>query len=119
MVTSGIFYGAVSASPHLYWAAVFVCLAHIGSGLQWVLSTLLLQRYAAEEFRGRVMALDFAGITLALSLSSWLFGVACDHFGPREAGGGTSALLVLLGLAWLLYFPIYRRQLFVDKALSD
>lgn len=112
VVVAGTFYALVSVSPWLKLAALWVVLAHMGSGLQWVLSTYLLQQCCADEYRGRVMAFDFAGVTLAMGLASMVFGAAVDRWGAGPAGVAGSALLGALGLLWLLIFGIWKRGWF-------
>lgn len=112
VVVAGFFYGLLAVAPILKLAALWVVLAHLGSGLQWVLSTYLLQKCCHDEFRGRVMSLDFAGVTLGMALSSLLFGLAVDRFGPHSAGLVGAMLLGGFGLLWLVVFGGWKRQWF-------
>jgi MFS family permease len=114
VVFTGLFYLLVSQALSLKAAALWVVLAHVGSGLQWVLSTTLLQQSVDDAFRGRVMAFDFAGVTLAMSVSTLLFGQAIDHFGVRPAGGAAALLMVAMGILWLTLFTVWRRPLFEE-----
>ena len=102
IVLTGVFYALVAQAPTLAWAALWVVTAHLGSGVQWVLSTTLLQQCSQDRFRGRVMALDFAGVTLSMALSTMAFGYAMDAFGARHVGMVGSLLLSGLGLLWLV-----------------
>lgn len=112
VVVAGCFYGLLAVAPVLKLAALWVIMAHLGSGLQWVLSTYLLQKYCEDEFRGRVMALDFAGVTLGMAVSSPLFGLAVDHYGAHSAGLVGAVLLASFGLIWLLVFGGWKRRWF-------
>jgi len=112
VVVAGFFYGLLAVAPALKLAALWVILAHLGSGLQWVLSTFLLQKCCDDEFRGRVMALDFAGVTAGMAVSSPLFGLAVDHYGPHAAGVVGAILLASFGLLWLMVFGGWKRRWF-------
>ena len=103
---SGLFYAAFSQAPTLAWAALFVFLAHLGGGSQWVLSSTLLQRTVADRMRGRVSSLDFAGLTLTMTLSNLACGGALRHglAGPRTVGTVAGLLLVGLGATWMAWF---------------
>lgn len=77
-------YLGVGLSPTLAVAVVFVALAHLGGGAQWTLSTLGLQMEAPDELRGRVLAGDFALVTLMLSLTSIAAGLVSESIGVRS-----------------------------------
>jgi len=85
----------------------------LGGGAQWTLSTYGLQVRCPDEMRGRVLAGDFALITLSLGLSSLLAGVVSEYIGAR----GTIAVFALLAvLASLIYLFATRT---VRKNLSE
>ncbi|MFZ9540114.1 MAG: MFS transporter [Ilumatobacteraceae bacterium] len=65
-------------------AAFFIVLAHLGGGAQWTLSTFGLQMRAPDEMRGRIIAGDFALVTLMMSVTSALAGLLSDAIGVRE-----------------------------------
>ena len=79
----GVFYTLGGWAPVIYLSAAAVALAHLGGGAQWTLSTYGLQVRAPDEIRGRVMAGDFAIVTLVTSISSLLAGVAAEGIGVR------------------------------------
>ena len=112
VLSTGLFYALLAYAPSLAWAALWVVLAHIGSGVQWVLSTTLLQQCVDDAFRGRVMAFDFAGVTLSSAVSILVFGQAMDTFGIRQAGLAGAIALAGFGLIWLVFFGWFRRDLF-------
>ena len=106
-------YLAAAASPFFIIACVCIGFAHLGGGAQWTLSTYGLQVRCPDEMRGRVLAGDFALITLSLGLSSLLAGVVSEYFGAR----GTIAVFALLAvLASLIYLFATRT---VRKNLSE
>jgi hypothetical protein len=86
-------YGGVAWAPTLAIAAVLVAVAHLGGGTQWTLSTLGLTIATPDEFRGRIMAADFAIVTLTMS-TSFVGGGLLE----RTIGAGPT-LLVLAGVA--------------------
>ncbi|MEI7547889.1 MAG: MFS transporter [Actinomycetota bacterium] len=61
-------YVAAAWSPVIFMAAGLIFVAHLGGGAQWALSTYGLQLRTPDHIRGRVMAGDFAIVTLVMSL---------------------------------------------------
>lgn len=61
-------YVAAAWSPVIYVAALLIALGHLGGGAQWTLSTYGLQLRTPDHIRGRVMAGDYAIVTLVMSL---------------------------------------------------
>lgn len=100
LATFGAGYLLFGLAPSLALAAGAVCLAHLGGGAQWVLSTYGLQRLVPDRIRGRVFAFDFALVTLSLALSSLVAGWAADHLGPRRAAVSLGAVALAWALAW-------------------
>lgn len=91
-------------APNIVVAGFFVFIGHIGGSIQWVFSTTLLHRLVDYRFRGRVFAAEMGLLTLILSISTWLTGVALDHgFDPRMIVVGLALLFVLPGSLWLFY----------------
>ena len=64
-------------------AGACVMFAHLGGGAQWTLSTYGLQVRAPDDMRGRVLAGDFALITLTLAVSSVAAGIVSEQIGAR------------------------------------
>jgi predicted MFS family arabinose efflux permease len=82
---------------------LFVMLAHMASGSNWVMSTVLVQRRAPDQYRGRVFSLEWLLFKLAQSLSVTVAAVILE-FGIlflRETMALFSGLLVLSGIFWL------------------
>ena len=71
--------------PVFVLAAVFITMAHLGGGAQWTLSTFGLQMRSPDEMRGRIIAGDFALVTLMMSVTSASAGVLSDAIGVRAA----------------------------------
>ncbi len=93
-----------SQAPNIAVAGVLVFIGHIGGSIQWVFSTTLLHRLVDCRFRGRVFAAEMGLLTLVLSISTWLTGVALDHgVDPRMIVVRLALLFLLPGSCWLLY----------------
>jgi predicted MFS family arabinose efflux permease len=100
-------YLAAAAAPMLLVASVCVMFAHLGGGAQWTLSTYGLQVRAPDDMRGRVLAGDFALITLTLALSSVAAGVVSEQIGAR----GTVAVFGALAAASSLIYLVLTRHI--------
>ncbi|NBO05792.1 MAG: MFS transporter [Actinobacteria bacterium] len=109
-------YMAAAAAPILLVAAVSVMFAHLGGGAQWTLSTYGLQVRAPDEMRGRVLAGDFALITLSLALSSVAAGLVSEQVGARATVAIFGALAAATSLAYLLLTRRVRAELRSDAA---
>jgi len=104
-------YVALGVAPSLALAALTVILAHSGGSLVWVFSTTLLQYQTEDRFRGRVLSADFGFLVLAMSLVTWLAGMAID------SGFSVRALSVAVGLTalvpvtlWACALRLWRKQ---------
>jgi predicted MFS family arabinose efflux permease len=92
----GLGYMALGAAPSLAIAAVTICIAHLGGGSQWMLSTYGLQVLVPDHIRGRIFGFDYMLITLSLSLSAVVASAVADQIGPRI----TVTILGGVALAW-------------------
>lgn len=106
-----VFYLGVAASPHIAVAAIFVALAHFGGGAQWVLSSYGLQLRAPDEVRGRVLAGDFAIVTLMLSITSATSGIVSDAVGVRATIMIFALAAAAAGCVYLILTSKIRRRL--------
>lgn len=107
-------YLGVGLSPHLFVAVVFVALAHFGGGAQWTLSTLGLQMEAPDHLRGRVLAGDFALVTLMLSLTSIAAGIVSELVGVRTTIVLFSCLAAAAAMTYLAATKKLRQRLRTD-----
>lgn len=103
----GLAYLAVSGTHSIYLAAVLVLLAHLGGGVQWAATFYGLQRSAPDELKGRIMAADFALVTLSMSLSLAVAGIASGAFGP----GPVLAALGVVQVVWAAFYLLRTRPL--------
>ena len=70
--------------------------AHLGGGTQWTLSSYGLQVSTPDELRGRIFATDLALVTLTMTISLVVAGVASNQFGPRPV----MSVLAVVNLIW-------------------
>jgi predicted MFS family arabinose efflux permease len=101
----GLGYMAMGAAPSLAIAAVTICLAHLGGGSQWMLSTYGLQVLVPDHIRGRIFGFDYMLITLSLSLSAVIASAVADQIGPRI----TVTILGGVALAWAVAWFVLSR----------
>jgi len=104
--------------PYIALTALFITLAHLGGGAQWTLSSFGVQLRSPDEMRGRIIAGDFALMTLVMSVTTTLVGVLSDAFGVRQA---MSVFAVAAAIASIIYVnatrPL-RRSLSTDAAAT-
>jgi MFS family permease len=74
----GLGYLLLARASSLPVALLCVLIAHLGGATQWVFSTSLLQLSLAPDVRGRVFALEYTCLNLAVALSSFVVGRAGD-----------------------------------------
>ncbi|MGH8927121.1 MAG: MFS transporter [Acidimicrobiia bacterium] len=100
MALWGASYLGTAAAPSLVLAALAVLIGHLGAGSQWSFSSYGLQRYAADEFKGRVFGLDFAAVTLTSTISQLLFGWLAEEIAVRTILTWLALAAVAFGLLW-------------------
>lgn len=113
MIMAGGMYAFVSMSGALLWMGLFVMLAHMASGSNWVMSTVLLQRRAPDQYRGRVFSLEWLLFTLAQSVSVTAAALILEFniLSLRQTMALFSLLLVISGTFWLFKIaPAERKQ---------
>ncbi len=89
-------------------AGAVITIAHIGSSTVWVMSTILLQRYVPDRFRGRTFAVELGLYTLASSLSHLLWGTIIDATGVAAIDALRWAVALALGPALLWLWKLRR-----------
>jgi hypothetical protein len=77
-----------------------VFVGHMGAGSQWSFSSYGLQRYTADEVKGRVFGLDFAAVTATATVSQLALGWLAEEFPVRSILGSIAAVGVAFGLIW-------------------
>jgi MFS family permease len=96
----GAGYVALALSKSLTVGLAAILFAHLGGGAAWQISTYGLQREVPDRIRGRVFSADYGFVTLTMSVSSIIAGVASDRFGPVPATIGTAAFALLFAIVW-------------------
>ncbi len=104
MMVCGLFYFFVGLSVSLVLMLLMVCFAHMASGANWVMSTVLVQRRSMDTFRGRAFSTEWLLFTLAQSVSVTIASLLLEFgiFTVQETIGLFALILMVLGLAWLL-----------------
>jgi MFS family permease len=72
----------------IWLGCISLFVAHMGGGIIWTVTSLLLQQTTPDRFRGRVFAVNFGFATLTMGLSTLVFGLALE--------AGTSPMLLAL-----------------------
>jgi predicted MFS family arabinose efflux permease len=98
----GLGYLALGAAPSIAIAAVTICLAHLGGGSQWMLSTFGLQVLVPDAIRGRIFGFDYMLVTLTLSLSALVASALADAIGPRATVSILGGVAVLWAAVWFV-----------------
>jgi predicted MFS family arabinose efflux permease len=101
----GLGYMALGVAPSLAIAAVTICVAHLGGGSQWMLSTYGLQVIVPDHIRGRIFGFDYMLITLSLSVSAVIASAVADQIGAPI----TVTILGSVALAWALAWFVLSR----------
>jgi predicted MFS family arabinose efflux permease len=116
---AGLLFGAcylgLSVAPTLVVAAVLVFIAHLGGGAQYTMSTFGLQLRAPDQVRGRILAADFAFLTLILSLTTTGAGALATQIGPRPTIATFSFVSLAAGATYLLVTRRLRRRLRAEE----
>jgi MFS family permease len=108
------FYLVGAWMPTLWLTAIFVMLAHLGGGAQWTLSSYGLQLRSPDHIRGRILAGDFALVTLMLSLTSALAGLVSELYGVRQAISGFACAAAIASVIYIRATKRLRTQLLLQ-----
>jgi predicted MFS family arabinose efflux permease len=103
-LVGGSFYVAFGGATNYTLAIIFLMVAHMGGSTLWVNSTVLLQRFVADNFRGRVFATELALLTLTMAASNYATGELLDrfHYSPRTVTIAIGLFFLLPGVLWFL-----------------
>ena len=95
--------GAAGVSPNVWAALPCFVLSGIGNGTAVVCNSLLVQRGAADELRGRVFTVIMAVNYAVFGLGFVAAGPLVDRIGPRWIFGGVGIVLAFAAMvAWAL-----------------
>lgn len=103
MIFSGIMYAVIGHLQSVVLMSIFVMIAHMASGSNWVFSTVLLQRRTPDDFRGRVFSTEWLLFTLAQSVSVTTASLILEFniLSIRQTITLFSLLLIVSGIFWL------------------
>jgi MFS family permease len=90
--------GAAAAMPNVWASLPCFVLSGIGNGTAIVCNSLLVQRGASDEIRGRVFTVIMSVNYAFYGASVLVAGPLTDSFGARWVYGGVGALLLLAAL---------------------
>ena len=81
IMVSGLFYITVGLTLEMYLSltVLLVVCAHCASGANWVLSTIMMQRWVEDEVRGRVFSADMLILSVAFSCSTSVAGYLMEN----------------------------------------
>jgi MFS family permease len=100
LIFAGLGYFAFSTATTFWLAAVFVLLAHMGTGISWVLSSTMLQILTPDRFRGRIFAIDFGLNTVTNAFSTFIVGVVLEKWDARGVAVAMSTIFIIYALIW-------------------
>ncbi len=120
VITVVIAYALFPLAPTIWIAAFLVFVAHLGGGVQWMLSAYGLQRAAPDEIRGRVFSFDYGLVTLTIAASTILAGILSENLAPEVAVWTMVALISIAGAAWAWFTrPLLRGPLARSPGTAD
>jgi predicted MFS family arabinose efflux permease len=105
----GLGYIALGAAPSLAIAAVTICVAHLGGGSQWMLSTYGLQVLVSDHIRGRIFGFDYMLVTLSLAVSAVVASAVADHIGAPITVTILGGVALIWAVVWLVLTRSVRR----------
>jgi len=109
IVVSGMFYLLVGATLDisLWLTVLLVILAHSASGANWVLSTIMMQRWVEDEVRGRVFSADMLILSVAFSCSTSAAGYLMENTALTIQQGMLifSSIMVVSGIGFSAWKP--------------
>ncbi len=84
----------------------------LGSGINWVYSSSLLQMSVPHHLRGRVFAFDFAMATLAQSISTIWAGWSTDTLGlnPYQVSIAMAGVSLVIAVGWSIFMILKAKQ---------
>lgn len=118
MILTGCSYLLASQMQSLLLIALFVMLAHMTSGSNWVFSTVLLQRRAPDKYRGRVFSTEWLLFTLFQSVSVTMASLLLEYnlLQVQQAMALFSLILAATGIFWLIRVAPAERVAKVDQS---
>ena len=102
---AGVFYLAISAVDWSWVILLLVFISHGSSGINWVMSTTLLQERTGDEWRGRVAGTDYLLLTSMMGFSALGAGLILEEglLTLREVIALTAMIQIAMGAIWLIF----------------
>jgi len=98
---------AFAASTVVWVTALIMVVMSVGQAFRMSLSSVLLQTYVDDDYRGRVMSLYMMEMSL-VSFATFGAGVLSEVIGPQEAFGAMALVLVAIAVALWAFVPRMR-----------
>jgi MFS family permease len=110
---------ALTAIPLNLW--VFLSLTAFqaaGASILWVYSASMMQKFAVDHYRGRILGIDLANTTLMQATGNIVVGILLE-FGLKAniVCGLLAVVALVLSLLWSLYFWVYYAN--YDRPIID
>lgn len=105
-------YAMLGWAPILAVVLMATVIRTVGTGINWVYSSSLLQMTVSYNFLGRVFAFDLAMTTLASSASTLWAGWAKDNLalGPHEISLVLAGVSLVMTTGWVFYMIFRFKQ---------
>jgi MFS family permease len=109
MAVFGVGYLALAVTPWFGAVVVVLVVAHMGGGVNWILSTYGLQATVPDALRGRVFSADYTLATLIIAGSQIAFGLASEHVAARDLLAAAGGIVLVYAALWWLATRSLRR----------
>ncbi len=111
-VAMALGYGMLAWGTTLAVILIATVIRTVGTGINWVYATSLLQLTVPQNFLGRVFAFDMAMMTLASSASTLWAGWAKDNLGwsASQISLAMAGLCLLMTIGWAVFMALQARQ---------
>ena len=95
----------LSLDQNLFILLALIIAAHAASGGNWVLSTILTQKWVEDEMRGRVFSMDMLLMSVSFSISTMAAGVIIEYdiLNLQQGMILFSSIMVFAGVAFALW----------------
>lgn len=103
-------YLAFSGAPAFWIAAACIMVAHMGTGINWTLSSTMLQFLVPDRLRGRIFAIDFGLNTVSAAASTFAVGVAVERADPRAVASTMGVVFVVYAVVWAALILVSQRR---------
>ena len=105
MAASSMGFACVAFFDPFWTICLFSVFRAAGASVNWIDSSILLQKFSTDEMMGRVLSVDFALALLTEAISAYVAGFLQDYFhmGAHEVALVMGCFGFLVAFFWLLY----------------